>query len=224
VLGVTALLIVGGLAIYAVLEWGNTLEDMSVLDRLSNALFMSITSRTAGFNSVSYGATADSTNFVTILLMSIGGSPGSTAGGLKTTTFAVLAVAALTRLRGRKATSVFSRTMPDETVSRAVGLFVVGFVVVTAGILMLAILQLPPLGPGSPGGFLAFMFEAVSAFNTVGLSMGPTPDLSAAGKWTVIVLMYMGRVGPLTVAAAISLRREAIKEEFRFAYEDVIIG
>jgi trk system potassium uptake protein TrkH len=212
------------MALYAVLEWRNTLADMSVVNKLVNALFMSITARTAGFNSVSYGATADSTNFVTVLLMSIGGSPGSTAGGLKTTTFAVLVVAALARLRGRQATSVWNRTMPGETVQRAVGLFVVGFVVVTTGILILAVVQLPPLGEGSSSGFLGYMFEAVSAFNTVGLSMGATGGLTALGKWTIIGLMYMGRVGPLTVAAAISLRRETTGEEFRYAYEDVIIG
>lgn len=224
VLGVTAFLVVGAMVLYAVLEWENTLGGMSVIDRLVNALFMSITARTAGFNSVNYGATADSTNFVTVLLMSIGGSPGSTAGGLKTTTFAVLVVAAVARLRGRQASSVWHRTMPGETVQRAVGLFVIGFVVVTTGILVLAVVELPPLGTGSSSGFLGYMFEAVSAFNTVGLSMGATGSLTAMGKWTIVLLMYMGRVGPLTMAAAISMRRELAGEEFRYAYEDVIIG
>lgn len=224
VVGVTAVLVVGGLVLYAVLEWNNTLGGMSVIDKVVNALFMSITARTAGFNSVSYSSTADSTNFVTVLLMSIGGSPGSTAGGLKTTTFAVLVVAALARLRGRHVSSVWGRTLPDETVQRAVGLFVIGFVVVTVGILVLAVVQLPPLGNGTSGGFLSYMFEATSAFNTVGLSMGATGGLTSLGKWTIILLMYMGRVGPLTVAAAISMRPETASEEFRYAYEDVIIG
>ncbi|MGD8321099.1 MAG: potassium transporter TrkG, partial [Gemmatimonadota bacterium] len=94
VLGVTAILIVGGGVIYAVLEWRNTLGGLPALDRMVNAFFMSVTARTAGFNTVDYHATADSTDFLTVLLMSVGGSPGSTAGGLKTTTFAVLVLAA----------------------------------------------------------------------------------------------------------------------------------
>ncbi len=147
---------------------------MSIFDRVVNATFMSATARTAGFNTVNYGATADSTNFLTILLMSVGGSPGSTAGGLKTTTFAVLGLTAYARFRGRHTTSLLGRSIPDETVQRAIGLFVVGFIAVTTGILLFAIVELPPVGTGSSSGFLGYMFEAVSAFNTVGLSMGAT--------------------------------------------------
>ncbi len=224
VLVVTLLLLVVGAVLYAILEWRNTLGDMSIFERLVNATFMSATARTAGFNTVNYGATADSTNFLTILLMSVGGSPGSTAGGLKTTTFAVLGLTALARLRGRHTTSLLGRSIPDETVQRAIGLFVVGFIVVTTGILLFAVTELPPVGIGSSSGFLGYMFEAVSAFNTVGLSMGATGGMTSFGKVITIVLMYMGRVGPLTVAAAISLRRDVAGEEFRYAYEDVIIG
>lgn len=223
-LAVTVVLVLGAAVLYGLLEWNNTLGGMPVLDRITNALFMSVTARTAGFNTVNYGATADSTNFLTILLMSIGGSPGSTAGGLKTTTFAVLTLAAVARLRGFDTTNLWGRTVPEESVQRAIGLFVVGFVAVTGGILLLSVLQLPPVGTGEAGDFLGHMFEAVSAFNTVGLSMGATGGLTAAGKLTTIFLMYVGRVGPLTVAAAISLRRRPSGESFRYAYEDVIIG
>jgi trk system potassium uptake protein TrkH len=224
VLGVTAILIVGGGVIYAVLEWRNTLGGLPALDRMVNAFFMSVTARTAGFNTVDYHATADSTDFLTVLLMSVGGSPGSTAGGLKTTTFAVLVLAAVARLRGRQLASVWNRTLPQETVQRSVGLFVLGFVVVTLGILLFAVDQLPPLHPSEHGNFLAYMFEAVSAFNTVGLSMGVTAGLTGFSKFMAVVLMYVGRVGPLTVGAAISLQREATNDQFRYAYEDVIIG
>jgi trk system potassium uptake protein TrkH len=224
VLGVTLFLLVVGAVLYAVLEWRNTLGDLTVFERMVNAVFMSLTARTAGFNTVNYSATADSTNFFTILLMSVGGSPGSTAGGLKTTTFAVLGMTAFARLRGRQATSLMGRSLPEETVQRAIGLFVVGFVAVTAGILLFAVVELPPVGTGSSSGFLGHMFEAVSAFNTVGLSMGATGGMTAFGKMLSIALMYMGRVGPLTVATAISLRREVTGGEFRYAYEDVIIG
>lgn len=224
VLMTTAVLLVGGWAVFSALEWGNTLDGMPAWQRLANGLFMSVTARTAGFNTVDHASATDATNFVTILLMSIGGSPGSTAGGLKTTTVAVIALLALARLRGRQVTSVQGRTVPEETVQRAVGLFVVGFGVVTAAILLFAVLQ---LGPGSAGGsesFLRWMFEAVSAFNTVGLSMGATGELTPVGKLLTIVLMYVGRIGPLTLATAIALDRPTLSGEFRYAYEDVIIG
>ncbi len=122
VLVVTGFLLVAGAGAYAVLEWTNTLGPMPLWARALNAGFMSVTARTAGFNTVDYGATADSTNFVTILLMSIGGSPGSTAGGIKTTTVAVIGLLAWARLRGRQVTSAASRTIPEETIQRAVGL------------------------------------------------------------------------------------------------------
>jgi trk system potassium uptake protein TrkH len=223
-LAVTAVLLVGGWAAFTTLEWGHTLAEMAGWEKLLNGLFMSVTARTAGFNTVDYAATADSTNFVTILLMSIGGSPGSTAGGIKTTTVAVIGLLAYARLRGHQVTSVQHRSIPEETVQRAVGLFVVGFLVVTGAILLYAIVQLEPVGPGAQGGFLRHMFEAVSAFNTVGLSMGVTGELAGPGKLLTIFLMYVGRVGPLTFASAIALRGPSVRGEFRYAYEDVIIG
>ena len=224
VLSVTALLLVGGWLVYTTLEWGHTMAGMPVWKKLLNGLFMSVTARTAGFNTVDYGATADSTDFVTVLLMSIGGSPGSTAGGLKTTTVAVIGLLAFARLRGQQVTSVQHRSIPEETVQRAVGLFVVGFLVVTGAILLYSVGQLEPLGSAPPGEFLRYMFEAVSAFNTVGLSMGATGELTGPGKVLTIVLMYVGRVGPLTFASAIALGRPTLSGEFRYAYEDVIIG
>ena len=221
---VTALLLVGGWIAFSVLEWGHTFAGMPAWEKAVNGLFMSVTARTAGFNTVDYGATAESSNFITILLMSIGGSPGSTAGGLKTTTVALLGLLAWARLRGRQVTSVQFRSIPEETVQRAVGLFVVGFLVVTAAIVVFAVLHLEPLGTAGPGGFLGYMFEAVSAFNTVGLSMGATGSFTGAGKLVTVLLMYVGRVGPLTFASAIALRRPSTAGEFRYAYEDVIIG
>jgi trk system potassium uptake protein TrkH len=223
-LAVTGILLLGGWLALGALEWGNTLEGMPAWGKLVNGLFMSVTARTAGFNTVDYAATGDGANFVTILLMSIGGSPGSTAGGLKTTTVAVIVLLAFSRVRGHLVTSVRSRSIPEETVQRAVGLFVVGFLLVTTGILLYAVVQLGPGGSTPADGFLRYMFEAVSAFNTVGLSMGATGELTPVGKGLTIALMYLGRIGPLTFAAAIALSRPPLAGEFRYAYEDVIIG
>lgn len=224
VFATTVALLAGGWLAYAVLEWRHSLAGMGSVDRVINALFMSVTARTAGFNTVDYAHTAESTNFITILLMTVGGSPGSTAGGLKTTTFAAIGLLAFARLRGREVTSVWQRTIPDRTIQRAVGLFVVGFTVVTAAILAYAVTHLEPVAEPSSFDFLHYMFEAVSAFNTVGLTMGATGSLDATGKILTIFLMYVGRIGPLSLAAAISIGRPPQGREFRYAHEDVIIG
>lgn len=225
VLFTTALLIGGGWVLFGVFEWDVTLAQMSNLDRLANSLFLSVTARTAGFNTVDYGAVATDTNFLTILLMTIGGSPGSTAGGMKTTTFALVGLVAWARLRGRDRVTLWDRSIPEETLQRAVGLVVVAFGMVTAAIFVLSWTELSAgqrTGEFAEASFLSFMFEAASAFNTVGLSMGATGALSTAGRWAVIVLMFIGRVGPLTFAAALSRRQQP--EPYHFAQEDVGIG
>lgn len=219
VLCTTAILICGGWFAFAWLEWNQTLSQLSTIDKLANALFMSITPRTAGYNSIDYGQTADSTNFLTILLMMIGGSPGSTAGGIKVTTFALLGLLAWSRLQGDESTSIFGRSLPKVTLDRAIGLFVIGFGIVTAGILLLTLTE---YRAGSDR-FLEHMFEAVSAFNTVGLSMNLTPKLSSLGRMAIIALMFVGRVGPLSIAAALA-RPNRIGSSFRYAYEDVMVG
>ena len=199
VLLTTAVLIAGGWLAFAVLEWEQTLGHLPVVHRLTNALFLSVTCRTAGFNSVDYAHANDSTNFLTMLLMMVGGSPGSTAGGIKTTTFALLGILAWSRLKGDDSASLFSRSLRKDTTDRAVGLFVIAFGIVTLGILLLTVTE---RGVNS-GEFLDRMFEAVSAFNTVGLSTGVTPRMSSAGQVIVIALMFVGRVGPLSFAAAL---------------------
>jgi trk system potassium uptake protein TrkH len=218
VLITTAALLLGGWLMYAVMEWNRTLRELPVAHRLTNSLFMSVTARTAGFNTVDYARTSESTLFLTNLLMMIGGSPGSTAGGIKTTTFALLGILAWSRLRGDEAASLWSRSLRKETTDRATGLFVIAFGMVTVGILVLTATE-----RRGDGEFLDRMFEAVSAFNTVGLSTGQTPKLSTAGRWTIIALMFLGRVGPLTLAAALA-RPVAASARFRYAYEEVMVG
>lgn len=226
VLTTTAVLLVGGWALFATFEWGVTFAEMPLFDRLTNGLFLSVTARTAGFNTVDYGAAAANTNFLTILLMSIGGSPASTAGGLKTTTVALIGLVAWSRVRGHTTISAWGRSVPEETVQRAVGLFVLAFGIVTAAIFAFTSTEIAwaerASGTGASGAFLPYMFEAVSAFNTVGLSMGVTGGLSDPGRFLTVALMFIGRVGSLTFAAA--LARRAFRTPFRYAYEDVGIG
>lgn len=225
VLATTAILIVLGWVAFTLLEWGVTLGGMPVWAKVVNGLFLSITPRTAGFNSIDYAQATDGTNFLTILFMAIGGSPGSTAGGLKTTTVAIIGLLAFARLRGQTIVNLSGRTIPAETVQRSVGLFVLVFGITTAAIMVLTITEIP-LRPHREvqESFLAYMFEVVSAFNTVGLSMGTTPELTTAGRWTAILLMFIGRVGPLTFASALARRVRMPSERFRYAYEDVIVG
>ena len=222
-LATTAVLLVVGWILFGSFEWAGTLAGLSPADRFVNGLFMSATPRTAGFNSIDYADASDSTNFLTIIFMFIGGSPGSTAGGLKTTTVALIALVAWERFRGREIPSVWARSLPEETVQRAIGLAVVVFTVVTAGIFAYTLTEHSGVTDGG-NRFLAHMFESVSAFNTVGLSMGVTATLSTAGKWLTVLLMFLGRVGPLTFAAALAMAAARHRAAYRYAYEDVIVG
>lgn len=225
VLGVTLGLLLAGWLLYGAFEWHITLEGMPAWAKAGNALFMSVTARTAGFNTVDYARTAEATSFLTILLMSIGGAPGSTAGGLKVTTVAVIGLLALARLRGRALVSLWRRTIPEETIQRAVGLFVFASGLVTLAVFVYTLTEIGFRSHSATlGSFLAYLFETVSAFNTVGLSMGVTDELSPAGRLLTTVLMYVGRVGPLSFAAAIALRDPLPGGGFRYAREDVVIG
>lgn len=219
VLITSGVLILGGWIAFAVLEWEHTLGHLPFVDRLANAGFLSVSARTAGFNSIETGEAIDATNFLTIILMMIGGSPGSTAGGVKTTTFALLGLLAWSHLKGDQTVSIFGRSLRKETTDRAIGLFVIAFGIVTLGILLLSITELGR----SDGGFLDCMFETVSAFNTVGLSTGITPDLSTGGRFVTIVMMFVGRVGPLSVAAALARPAQGASR-IRYAYEEVVVG
>lgn len=221
---VTGILILTGWILYTAFEWRATLASMPAWAKIWNGLFMSVTARTAGFNSVDYGQVTQVTGFLTVLLMFIGGSPGGTAGGVKTTTFALIGWLAWSRLRGRNAVNIWNRSVPDETIHRAVGLFVAAFSIVTAGIFLLTAVGLPRHTQSAVSGdFLALMFEATSAFGTVGLSTGITSDLTAAGRWLTVILMFLGRVGPLALAAAVVLPDRG-PSRFRYARGDVIIG
>ena len=224
VLVTTAVLLLVGWALYGALEWHGALAGLGPTDRVANALFMSVTARTAGFNTVDYASVSAGGGFLTVLLMTVGGSPGSTAGGLKTTTLAVVVLLAWSRVRGRRATHAGDRSIPDETVQRAVGLVVFAGFVVVGAIFLVAAREMDGGEAGANLGFLRYAFETVSAFNTVGLSMGVTGDLDRTGRLVAIVLMFLGRVGPLTFTAAVARRARRPAAGFRYAHEDVVVG
>jgi trk system potassium uptake protein len=221
----TLVLILVGWAGFTIFEWRYIFADLPVANRLVNGLFTSITARTAGFNTFDYGQATDSTNFLSIILMFIGGSPGSTAGGIKTTTLALLVILAWSRFRGRDIVSVSGRSVPEETVQRAVGLAATAFALVTISIFLYTFTERTGrVYLSEQHAFLTYMFEAVSAFNTVGLSMGATDDLSTAGRLLTTLLMFVGRVGPLTFAAALALAARRQRLKYHYPYEDVVVG
>jgi trk system potassium uptake protein TrkH len=192
VLAVSAVLVAAGAALYAAAEWQRTLAGLPVGDRLVNALFQSVTLRTAGFNSVSFAALAPATALAMIGFMFIGASPGSTGGGIKTTTAAVLLAAIRSTVRRAESVRLFDREVPGEIVYRSLAITVISATVVAGGLFLLLVFEPQP--------FAELLFEVVSAFGTVGLSLGVTPKLGPAGKLIIIAVMFVGRTGPLTLA------------------------
>ncbi len=224
VLGFTAVLLAAAWALFLIFEWRHELAGLGTIDRLVNALFMAVTPRTAGFNTVDYATATNASLFLTILLMLIGGSPGSTAGGFKTTTVALLFLLLRSRLRGEEHVSIFDRTVPRETVQRAAGLTIGGLAVLGSAVFALSVTELGGPGVLDRSRFFAVIFEAHSAFGTVGLSMGATPELSTLGRLIVTLLMFLGRVGPIAVVASMTAAFHRTDVAFRYGEEDVIIG
>jgi trk system potassium uptake protein TrkH len=204
------------------MEWGNTLAPFSTAQRFLAAFFQAVSARTAGFNTLFIGNMANETLFILILLMFIGASPGSCAGGIKTSSLASLVLLGLSRLRGQPRPQVFHRTISQASVGKALSLVLISTVVIVAGTLALLMSELGEIPHFlSRGKFLELLFEVVSAFGTVGLSMGITGELSSLGKCIITLMMFIGRLGPLVIALAISRQTEA---RFYYADENIIVG
>jgi trk system potassium uptake protein len=216
-LATTVVLVLGGWGAILALEWANprTLAALEPHDRPLAALFQAVTPRTAGFTTVAPSDYRTPTSLVTMFLMLVGGNPGSTAGGLKTTTLAVLVVAALALARGHPTVTVAGRTIDAATMVKAAVLLTVALLFVGVAATLLTLTE-PAVAP------LAVLFETVSAFATVGLSMGITRELSLAGRAVLVVVMLVGRVGLLTVALA--LARDDRFVAVRYPSEDVVVG
>lgn len=213
----TLVLILTGTVLICLLEWNNpeTLGDMPWYQKILNGLFQSVTVRTAGFASIDQAALTDAGKAVSILLMFVGGSSGSTAGGVKTVTVVVLGLFLWTRARGNRTVSVFKRTIPDDKVldamtiaSIVIGLALFGGVFISAT---------------SPIGFTDALYESVSALATVGLTAGVTTSLSIPAQYLIILYMYFGRVGVLTISLGFLMGNKA-DERFRYASTNLLIG
>jgi trk system potassium uptake protein TrkH len=198
VLWLSAILVVVGSVTYGALEWERTLANLSTFDKVLNALFQGITTRTAGFNSVDYASLRPATILIMMVFMFIGAAPGGTGGGIKVTTVAVLAAAIPDIVAARPGATMFGRVIPAATLQRAATIAVVAVLAVVIALFLLLMTEDAP--------FVILTFETVSAIGTVGLSLGVTGALTATGKWIVILTMFIGRIGPLTLALALGQR------------------
>ena len=213
---VTAVLIVGGTGAVLAFEWGNpgTLGPFGVGGKLLAGFFQGVTPRTAGFNTVDYGEMELETLFVTDFLMFVGAGSASTGGGIKVTTLALLALMVWAEVRGDPHVTAFSRRLPAHAQRQAFAIATIALgAVVISTLALMAHTELT---------LSQTLFEALSAFGTVGLSTGITADFGAFGQWILIALMYLGRVGPHTLGVALVLRER--QRLYRFPEERPIIG
>lgn len=214
VLVTTAVLIVGGALAVGLLEWHGELAGYGWAQKVMMATFQSVTSRTAGFNTINTGALGISATMVIMLLMAIGASPASTGGGIKTTSIAILYLGVLATLRGHHRVELGKKTIPSGTVFTAITALTLAAITLFVSTLLLTITE--------HLSFVDLLFEEISAYATVGLSRGITSSLSDAGKCIIIVSMYVGRVGSVTLAAAFAKREE--KRKYKYPRESVIVA
>lgn len=194
----TLILIFGGGILFFLFEYNNplTIGNLSVFDKIQVSLFQSVTTRTAGFATVPQQNLTNASSFLCLLLMFIGGSPVGTAGGIKTVTIAVLMVSALATIQNKQEVSLFNRDISKQAVNKAVAVTVMSFAIVFISTILLSAI--------SDTDALDVLFETVSATATVGLTRDLTPYLNTAGKIIIIATMYLGRVGPISLALALN--------------------
>lgn len=218
VLSITAFLLLFGFLFFFVMEYNNpsTLKPLSLPSKLTAAMFQSVTTRTAGFNTISQSGLTNSSILLSVILMIIGGSPGSTAGGIKTTTFGVIIFSVISAIKGRNDTEIFKKRLPHALVIRA---FVLGiFGVLLVGITTTVICCADNVSLSEA------LFEAASAFGTVGLTLDLTPHLGTASHIITIITMYFGRVGILTTLLAIGNKSSDNHQDFRYSKGTVSLG
>jgi len=213
----TVFLILGGAVLIFIFEYNNplTMAGCSILDRIQLSMFQSVTTRTAGFATIPQQNLTNASSIISLLLMFIGGSPAGTAGGIKTVTMAVLVASAFASIRNKNEVAFFNRTIPKEAISKSVAIMSMSFATAfVATVLLSAVTDVPALD---------VMYETVSATATVGLSRGLTAALNIWGKIIIIITMYLGRIGPISLAIAFSMRKEK-SNIINNPIEDIVVG
>lgn len=201
-LSTTAILLIGSTLLFLLLEYNGVLKDFSFFDKIINATFLAVSPRTAGFNTVDLSALSSGSEVITDLLMLIGGSPGSTAGGLKTTTFAVLILSTIAAARHDTHPQIFKRRLPDDALSQATAILTIYVVVSLVAVVIVSTLENCDVTTAA--------FEVISAIGTVGATKGLTPTLCGASKLIIMGLMFGGRVGGLSLMLSLAEKRENI--------------
>jgi len=218
VLMATAVLLVFGAAMIGFYEWNGTLSGMPLWQKINCAIFHGITPRTAGFNALPMSQLSEGSRYLTEILMVIGGSPGSAAGGMKTTTLVVLCMTILAMCRGRPETVIFSRTITQSIVREAIVICLLTVLVIVCAYGVLLSTE-SPLPLGAPE---KLFFETISATATAGLSIDYTSNLTAWGRCVIIVCMYLGRLGPIVIAMLIG--KDFLKQRIRYPEEEIVVG
>jgi trk system potassium uptake protein len=215
---VNALLLLTGFVFIMIVEYNNpsTFGNLSFNDKVLASIFQTVITRTAGFNSVNIGGIKSATALFFIILMFIGGSPSSTAGGIKTTTFGVLMATIASIVKGKEDVEIMSKRIPTFLVFRALAVTMVSMSFVLFMTMVLTLTE--------THNFIDVMFEVTSAFATVGLSRGITPDLSDYGKLIITVTMFVGKVGPLTLAFALAKRHKQYDGKIRYPEDKLMVG
>ncbi len=215
-LKITVLLLVSGTVLFYFVERTNpaTIGNLTFVEKWVASFFQSVTTRTAGFNSVSMEKMRPASIFMFLLFMFVGASPGSTGGGIKTTTFGVILFYIIGIIRGESDINISNRRISWEVLNRAMVILVISLLYVS--FVSLALLSI------EQGDFVKIVFEAVSAFGTVGLSMGLTPELSTVSRVIIIITMLIGRAGPLTVALAVGEKKKKLR--IRYPKENILVG
>ena len=213
----TRVLIFGGGLLIFLLEYGNplTIGELSLFDKLQVSFFQSITTRTAGFATVPQENLTNGSSVLCLLLMFIGGSPVGTAGGIKTVTVAVLAVSALATIRNQNDVTLFNRTISRQAVNKAVAVAAMSFAILFGSTMLLCAV--------TDASALDIVYETVSATATVGLTRNLTPYLNSAGKAVIIATMYLGRVGPISLALALNSSKKH-RNLIKNPTEDISVG
>lgn len=211
-----ALILTGGVLIFA-FEYNNpaTIGNMGMGDKILNSVFQSVTLRTAGFASISQSGLRDSSVLICIVLMIIGGSPVGTAGGIKTVSFAVLLLSVISVIKGRKETIVFNKSIKEHIVRRSLAVTFISIIVFFVFTILLIITNDLNLADSA--------FEVSSAIATVGLSRNVTATLNSAGRIIIIIAMYLGRIGPISMFVAFS-NKCSVKNSLHYAEADIIVG
>lgn len=201
VLFVTAVLILGGAICFYLFEKNNLLIGMDTKGQVLSSLFGSVTPRTAGFNTTDTAAYTEATRMLTVILMFIGGSPGSTAGGIKTTTIMVILLYIWSNLRNKKGLNIFGRRLDEDAIKKAATVFFINLILATVCATIMCALETVPLSD--------IMMEVFSAIGTVGISTGITRDITEVSKYILIVLMYCGRIGSMSFALSFTEKKRS---------------